>query len=168
MQPAIDSVTFRMTARQFLGRVLWLCGLWLVLPVVLGIAVAVVTGQQWPITVAVALFFFGMLVVVLASLASPWARLTVDAVGLHPRIAGGYTQSFAPWRSIVDIRTERRNTRTLVAIYLANGPIWRLRTPYNGVALARDPMFEEKVGLIRRRWEENRYPVVWPESSGGR
>jgi hypothetical protein len=156
MRSVTDSVTYRMTAAQFLGLVLWLCGCWLVLPVVLGIAVGVVTGQDWPIAVAAVIFCIGIVVVVLTALITPWARLTVDEIGLHPRVAGGRTTTFAAWQSIIDIRTERQRTRTVVAVFMANGVIWRLRTPYNGRALARDRMFEEKVGLIRRRWEENR------------
>ncbi|MFK3980468.1 hypothetical protein ACI2K4_08825 [Micromonospora sp. NPDC050397] len=62
---------------------------------------------------------------------------------------------FAPWRLVVDIRAERRRGRTLVAVYLRNGAVLRLRAPYDGW-LARDPRFERKLFLICHLWATHR------------
>jgi hypothetical protein len=155
VRPRIDSITYRATAVQVIGFVLALGGIWFVLPVMVGAAVAAATDQEWPIVVAAVAASFGIVMIVLRSIITQLAKVTVDGVGLHPGLAGGRSRSFAAWRSVVDIRRERRATRTILAIYLESGAIWRLQVPYSGIALARDPDFDQKVDLIRQRWQEH-------------
>jgi hypothetical protein len=154
VHPKIDSITYRATAVQVIGFVLYLCGIWFVVPVVVGVTVGAATGQEWPIVAAAVAASFGILMIIIKSLITPMVRVTVDGVGLHPSLVGGRSRGFAAWRSVIDIRTERRATRTILAIYLESGAIWRLQAPYSGVALARDPDFEQKVDLIRQRWQD--------------
>ncbi|MEV4760328.1 hypothetical protein AB0J86_35220 [Micromonospora sp. NPDC049559] len=63
---------------------------------------------------------------------------------------------FAPWRAVVDVRAERRRYRTAVAVYLYDGSILRLRAPYDGCLLGRDPMFERKLFMICHLWATHR------------
>jgi hypothetical protein len=63
---------------------------------------------------------------------------------------------FAPWKLVVNVRAERRRRRTVVAVHLDDGTILRLRAPYNGEILARDPEFEGKLFKIRQLWEVHR------------
>ena len=160
MQPETGPTTYRASAVQVLGYVLFQCGVFFVLPVAAGIVVSAATGQEWPIYVAAVTAAFGILVIVPSALLVPLARVTVDDIGLHPRMLGRRARTFAAWRSVVDLRTERRGMRTVLAVYLENGAIWRVQTPYSGFALARDGRFAEKVESIRRRWRAHRHTAV--------
>jgi hypothetical protein len=164
--PRIDSTTYRATAAQVIGFILALGGIWFVLPIVAGATVAAATGQDWPIVVSAVAASFGIVVIVLRSIITPMAKVTVDGVGLHPGLAGTRSKNFAAWRSVVDIRRERRATRTVLAIYLESGAIWRLQVPYSGLALARDPNFDHKVDLIRQRWQEHQETSNLPGPRG--
>jgi hypothetical protein len=62
-----------------------------------------------------------------------------------------------PWRRVVDVRVERRGRRTVVALPLEDGSIVRLRAPYDGHLLGRDPEFERKHFRVRYLWESHRY-----------
>ncbi|MEE6262930.1 hypothetical protein [Plantactinospora sonchi] len=84
-----------------------------------------------------------------------WAGTTLDGAGVRSRSYGPY--AFAPWSRVVDVRAERRRGRTLVAVYLADGAVLRLRVPYDGGPLDRDPRFEQKLVMIAQLWEEHRY-----------
>jgi hypothetical protein len=152
----VPPITYRASFVQVIGFILYLCGAFFVLPVAVGIAVSAATGRDWPLVVAAVAASFGIIVIVLSALIVPLARVTVDDIGLHPRVAGRRATSFGAWRSIVDLRTERRGTRTILAVYLETGTIWRLQTPYSGAALARDRHFDEKVESIRQRWQAHR------------
>lgn len=84
-----------------------------------------------------------------------WAGTTLDGAGVRTR---GYGPCrVAPWRLVVDVRAERRRGRTLVAVYLSDGAVLRLRVPYDGGPLDRDPRFERKLVVIAQLWEEHRY-----------
>jgi len=63
---------------------------------------------------------------------------------------------FAPWRLVIDVRAERRRGRTVVAVYLGDGTMLRLRAPYDGALLGRDPRFEQKLFTICNLWETHR------------
>lgn len=63
----------------------------------------------------------------------------------------------APWALVVDVRAERRRRRTIVAVYLRDGSILRLRAPYDGELLGRDPQFERKLFMICHQWETHRH-----------
>lgn len=78
----------------------------------------------------------------------------LDGVGVHPLWLA--PQSVAAWGRVVDIGTERRRRRTVVALYLRDGAIVRLRAPYDGGLLGRDPLFERKLFMIRHVWETHR------------
>ena len=77
-----------------------------------------------------------------------------DAVGAHPLSLA--PQSTAAWARVVDIRTERRRRRTVVVLYLRDGAMVRLRAPYDGGLLGRDPQFERKLFMIRHLWATHR------------
>jgi hypothetical protein len=47
-----------------------------------------------------------------------------------------------------------------VAIYLEDGSTLRLRAPYDGGLLGRDPRFEQKMFMICHLWETHRYWTV--------
>lgn len=65
----------------------------------------------------------------------------------------------APWSLVADVRAERWRRRTVVAVYLCDGSILRLRAPYDGELLGRDPEFERKLFMICHLWETHRN---WP------
>ncbi|MGH3659089.1 MAG: hypothetical protein ACRDUA_20750, partial [Micromonosporaceae bacterium] len=75
---------------------------------------------------------------------------------------------FAPWRQVVDIRTERRGWRTVVVVSHASGALWRLRAPYDGRWLSHDPQFEPKLFNLRNLWETYRTrSIVAPDRAAG-
>jgi hypothetical protein len=78
----------------------------------------------------------------------------LDGVGVHPLSLA--RQSVAAWALVMDVRTERRRRRTVVVLYLRDGTIVRLRAPYDGGLLGRDPQFERKLFMIRHVWETHR------------
>jgi hypothetical protein len=83
-------------------------------------------------------------------------RVGVDVDDLGLRMRPAAHRPYAPWLEIVDIRTERRRTRTVVAVYLKEGPPVRLHAPYDGGALSHDPSFERKYFTLRNLWETHR------------
>jgi hypothetical protein len=83
-------------------------------------------------------------------------RTGVDADDLGIHSVPPLPRSFGPWSSIVDIRAERRRSRTIVAIYLESGAVLRLRAPYDGKLLGRDPRFERKYFTLLNLWETHR------------
>lgn len=82
-------------------------------------------------------------------------RVQVAGSGIEGRSFGSHPS--VPWHQVVDVRAERRRGRTLVAVYLADGTTLRLRAPYDGGPLDRDPRFEQKLVLICQLWEAHRY-----------
>lgn len=77
-----------------------------------------------------------------------------DASGVY---TGGFrSDGFIAWRQVVDIRAERRRRRTVIAIYAEDGSARRLRVPYDGHLLGRDPHFERKLFMIFHLWETHR------------
>jgi hypothetical protein len=62
----------------------------------------------------------------------------------------------APWHRVVDLRAERRNSRTVVAVYLDCGAALQLCAPYDGGFLAADPAFERKLVLLSQQWRSHR------------
>ena len=79
----------------------------------------------------------------------------LDSVGVWS-VPGAIGNS-APWHLVVEVRMERRGRRTMVALPLLDGSIVRLRAPYDGHLLGRDPEFERKQFRIRLLWETHRY-----------
>jgi hypothetical protein len=78
----------------------------------------------------------------------------LDGVGVHPLSLA--QQSNTAWARVMDIRTERRRRRTVVVLYLRDGAMIRLRAPYDGGLLGRDPQFERKLFMIRHLWATHR------------
>ncbi|MEV1290298.1 hypothetical protein [Micromonospora sp. NPDC049679] len=78
----------------------------------------------------------------------------LDRLGIHgiPLALEG----FAPWKLVVDVRAERRRRRTVITVYLDDGTVARLRAPYDGELLGRDPEFEQKLFMICHLWETYR------------
>jgi hypothetical protein len=78
----------------------------------------------------------------------------LDRLGIHgiPLALEG----FAPWKLVVDVRAERRHRRTVITVYLDDGTVLRLRAPYDGELLGRDPEFEQKLFMICHLWETYR------------
>jgi hypothetical protein len=83
-------------------------------------------------------------------------RTGVDADDLGIHSVPALPRSFGPWSAIVDIRTERRRSKTVVAIYLESGAMLRLRAPYDGQMLGHDPRFERKYFTLLNLWETHR------------
>ncbi len=84
------------------------------------------------------------------------SRTGVDADDLGIHSVPPLPRSFGPWPAIADIRAERRHSRTVVAIYLESGAVLRLRAPYDGRMLGRDPRFERKIFMLLNIWEAHR------------
>lgn len=83
-------------------------------------------------------------------------RIGVDADDLGVHSVPPQPRSFGPWAVIADIRAERHRGRTIVALYLESGAVLRLRAPYDGRLLSRDPDFEHKVFTLLNLWETHR------------
>ena len=151
-------VTFRPTRPQALGLGAHLGGL---VGAAAGVALLVVTATGLvrpglPGWLAAMLTLVAGLVVG-AGLGLAFGRDTgadIDDLGIHPvpRLAGEY----APWGRIEDLRAERRGGRTYVAVCFDTGQTTRLRAPYDGQFLARDPEFERKLFMLRNLWETHR------------
>ncbi|MEV0645900.1 hypothetical protein AB0I28_11620 [Phytomonospora sp. NPDC050363] len=90
---------------------------------------------------------------------------SVDESGVHPIAVGRAAAGYAPWTSIVEIRPERRGTRTVPVIYLKDGRTLRMRAPYTGRVFAADSHFDEKVFMLRNLWET--YRSWLPQPGGG-
>ena len=63
----------------------------------------------------------------------------------------------AAWRSVADLRRERRGGRIQIAVYLHDGRSVRLPAPYDGRLFAADPAFERKLVTLRHLWEKHRH-----------
>lgn len=83
------------------------------------------------------------------------ARSRLDDSGIRVRSYG--PRAFVPWSGVADVRAERRRGRTVPAVYLVDGLTLRLRVPYDGGLLDRDPRFEQKLVLIYQVWEAHRH-----------
>lgn len=154
-QPPNRQAAFRRTPRQAAGRGLYLGALTAALLTVVAAAVLGglrMLGARSPAYPWTWILVFGVLVV----LAVCAVRVGVDADdrGLHavPRSE----RLSAPWPAILDVRTERRRSRTVVAVYLDDGAVLRLRAPYDGRLLAHDPAFERKMFTLLNVWETHR------------
>lgn len=121
---------------------------------VVAVAVAA-TGRPswWELAAVPAAFAVGM------AFTLPLVRrggVDLDEFGVRPVLSGPARRECAPWQDIVDIRAERRGSRTVPVIYLESGKVWRLRVPYDGGFLGRDPLFDQKLGTMRNMWDNYR------------
>jgi hypothetical protein len=151
-------VHFRPTPVQALGRGGYLGG-------VLGVAASPVLLLAWGLSAARAgipcwLAVAAPLVagpVLGATFGLAFGRITgtdVDNLGIHP--VPGRPGLYAPWQRIEDLRTERVDGRTQVAVCFDTGYVARLGAPYDGRLLAGDPKFERKLFMLRNLWETHR------------
>lgn len=151
-------VRFRPTPRQVLGR---------------AIRIGLMTAAVVAVPVAV-LWLFGSLTwhealllpaacLIGALVAAPLLRrggVEVDERGLRPILPGPARRRGVDWHQIRDIRAERRGARTVPVVHRDGGRSWRLRVPYDGPLLSRDPRFDEKLYTIRSVWETYRRDVT--------
>lgn len=159
---------FRPTWRQVLGHGLSLGAIWTVLCLLAGLA-AVTTpalvdqfvgthlaaDAGLPVGVWLALLLApGPLGVLIGVVGRRRVGVDLEDRGIQrvPRLPG----AFRPWKEIVDVRVERRRGQAVVAVFLRSGVVLRLRAPYDGGLLGRDPHFEHKVFVIRHLWETHR------------
>lgn len=121
-------------------------------------AAALATGTSsspqvpaWAWLVAAAVFPVGVLA---GLLIGRHVGVRMDAVGVHPLSLA--SQTVVAWAEVTDVRTERRRRRTVVVFYLRDGSAVRLRAPYDGGLLGRDPFFDRKMFMIRHVWATHR------------
>ncbi|GIF74836.1 hypothetical protein [Asanoa siamensis] len=161
-----DPLCFRPTWRQALGR-----GMWVGLLVTGALALTGLSALLAPVvahwltgvephrTVPAEIWWVLVLPVpaggLLAVLLRHRVGVDLDAVGVWA--VPGSLNASAPWHRVVEVRMERRGRRTVVALPLVDGSIVRLRAPYDGHLLGRDPEFERKQFRIRLLWETHRY-----------
>ena len=79
----------------------------------------------------------------------------VDAGGI--RTVTPFAGGVEPWDRVVDLRAERRGTRTVVSVYLDSGASVQLSAPYSGELFAADPQFESKVFALSHLWRSHRF-----------
>jgi hypothetical protein len=140
-----DVVSFRPTWRQAIGHGLW-AG-------VVCAAVAALVAFVVPPWLRPAVLLGPPLVVALCGVvAGRRSGTEVDGYGIRRTALPGV----APWRQVVDVRAERRRHRTVVALYLDSGETLRLPAPYDGLWLARDPLFERRLFMLVHLWETHR------------
>lgn len=149
--PGALPISLRLTSRQVAGRALQIgafTALVLTLPV---LALAIDHSLMW---IELAIPFLGFIVAAVVSV--PLIKrggVDLDKLGVHPVLPGPARRDYAPWHQIQEIRAERRAGRTVPVIYLTSGKAWRLRVPYDGILLGKDPHFDEKLGVLRNMWE---------------
>ncbi len=154
-EPPNRQAAFRRTPRQAAGRGLYLG---ILAAAVLALAAAVlllglrVLEAHPPAYPWIWILIFGVLVVVVV-FGMP-VGVDADDHGLHavPRSL----RLSASWPDIVDVRAERRRSRTVVVVYLGSGAVLLLRAPYDGRLLAHDPGFERKMFTLLNVWETHR------------
>jgi hypothetical protein len=152
---------FRRTRRQVLGGRLYLgCLAAAAVALLLGVPLLVrwlggTRDPAWRALAALGASLVPALVgLACGALGGPGPGAVADERGVRrvPQIP----RADACWPAIVDIRAERRAGRTVVAVYQRSGLILRLRAPYDGRLLGRDPQFEDKYFTLRNVWETHR------------
>ena len=152
---------FRRTRTQALGHGLFVGTLIGAAALAAGLVATLIRGmvsaREWPYA-WLWLLLAVVLPVVIGGIigTTTGCRTGVDADDLGIHSVPPLPRSFGPWPAIVDIRAERRRSRTIVAIYLESGAVLRLRAPYDGTMLGRDPRFERKIFALLNLWETHR------------
>ena len=82
----------------------------------------------------------------------------IDAAGI--RTVTPFGRGAEPWSRVVDLRAERRGSRTVVSVYLDTGASVQLAAPYSGELFAADPQFELKVFALSHLWRSHRFGGV--------
>lgn len=152
----MEDASFRPTWQQALGRglyrgVLAAIGVSLI-TVLLVLAEALEpSGALWAVMV-VGLPAVGALAGLLVG------RVTgtqVSARGI--RTVSVFHGGVASWDEVVDLRAERRGSRTVVSVYLDSGANVQLQAPYSGGLFAADPKFEGKMFALSHLWRSHRF-----------
>ncbi|HWS33216.1 MAG TPA: hypothetical protein VN408_10790 [Actinoplanes sp.] len=144
------SATFRPTRRQRMARGLYLGVFGTPASVAAGL-VPGLPGWAWVLLILVppAAGVAGGLV------AGRRTGIEVGAAGI--RTSSVFEAGEAPWSRVVDLRAERRGSRTVVAVYLDSGASVLLHAPYSGDLFAADPRFELKVFALANMWRSHRF-----------
>lgn len=149
----------RPTGRQAAARGAWrggLVGAVLLIAAAIGYAAGIRPGGAWWIVVVAAVAVVAMCALLGAAVGAArghWRGVDADELGLHPvpRRPG----ELVPWQRVAEVRAERRGWRTVVVVDTIVETT-RLRAPYDGWLMARDPEFEEKLFMLRNMWETYR------------
>jgi len=151
----MGAARFRPTWRQVLGRGVYLG----VLLSVAGLTVLVVlaaagwaTPPPWSWLLVVA----GPPVAGLLGAVLLRERLGTEVGAEGIRTVTPFGAGVQPWSRVVDLRAERRGTRTVVSVYLDSGSSMQLMAPYSGGMFAADPQFEMKVSALWHLWRSHR------------
>ena len=159
--PQRQLAIFRRTPFQALGQGLFvgaIAGLLLVVVSAAAMAVRWLSGGHTPPTAlewAAYAFVWPLGVGAVVGMAfGARAGAVADDVGL--KATPSTHRASAAWTEIVDIRAERRRSRTVVVVYPEDGPPMRLLAPYDGGALSHDAHFERKYFMLLNLWETHR------------
>jgi hypothetical protein len=150
---------FRPTRRQAVGR-----GLYLGVLVAAGaLLAALLAGASGLLTLAG--WAWAALVV------APPVAGTLGGLALRPRsgtrlstagveFMSRFGPAVEPWQHIIDVRAERRGSRTVISLYRQEGGCVQLPAPYSGELLAADPQFELKVATLTHLWRSRKFGGV--------
>jgi hypothetical protein len=147
----MGAASFRPTWRQALGRGLYL-GV-LVSVAVLTAAVPIAAFAEPPVWLWVLL----ILVPPVAGVAGGVLLGRRTGTEISARGIRTAARPVQPWSRVVDLRAERRGTRTVVSVYLDSGASVQLAAPYSGEWFAADPRFELKVFALSQLWRSHRF-----------
>jgi hypothetical protein len=155
----MDAACFSPTWQQALARGTYLGGFGSVLATasgLLALQLAVVVASAW----LWAALTLGPLLAGMVSgvLLRPRLGTEVSARGI--RTVTPFGAGVEPWSHVVDLRAERRGTRTVVSVYLESGASVQLQAPYTGELFAADPQFELKVFALSHLWRSHRFGGV--------
>ena len=146
----MGAASFRPTWRQALGRGLYLGVLVSVAALTAALAIAAFAAP--PVWLWV-LLVLGPPVAGLAGGVLLGRRTGTEISARGFRTAARPVQ---PWSRVVDLRAERRGSRTVVSVYLDSGASVQLAAPYSGEWFAADPRFELKVFALAQLWRSHR------------
>jgi len=146
----MGAASFRPTWRQALGRGLYLGVLVSVAALTAALAIAAFAAPP--------VWLWVLLVLVPPVAGAAGGVLLGRRTGTEITARGIRTAAcpVQPWSRVVDLRAERRGTRTVVSVYLDSGASVQLAAPYSGEWFAADPRFELKVFALAQLWRSHR------------
>jgi hypothetical protein len=152
----MGAASFRPTWQQALGRGLYLG----VLVSVLTLTVAlIVTALPAAVFAAPPIWLWLLLVLGPPVLGAAGGVLLGRRSGTEISARGirAAARPVQPWSRVVDLRAERRGSRTVVSVYFDSGASVQLPAPYTGEWFAADPRFELKVFALSQLWRSHRF-----------
>jgi hypothetical protein len=171
MQERLVLARYRPTARQALGRGLYLGGFGALALGATGVLLRIchadgVAADRGPVRWLLSLVAAALLATLLGGVAGlvVYRRCGAEADDRGVRRLHASAPGHESWRDVVDLRAERHGARIEVRAYLDNGGWVRLPAPYDGRLLAHDPGFEHKYLTLRQVWETHR---SWNRSRSG-